>query len=294
MAQQKIQLRKIRDFGDNFSDTFQFIRQEAKPLITSFLLISGIFILAYAIVAAMFQQQAFAGLINLVTKGIYTQTSDVSTVFTPMYFVMIALNILCLAAMRTVIAAYMHHYDTYNASPTIQQVWQGFIRHLFSVFIFSILRFVLVIAGLFLCFAPGIYIFTVLMPYSNEIVSEELSVSNAFSRCFDLIKENFWISLAVYVVGFLIFWVCSMSIGFSSGLVIGLISYFTTNEINTTVPIVAGVLSFIQYLFYMIFFISAGMHYYNLVEIKDGTGLARRLENLGSNINPNTQIEEQY
>lgn len=293
MAQQKVQLRKIRDFGDNFSDTFQFIRQEFKPLATSFLLISGIFILAYAVVAAMFQQAAFTGLINLITKGVYTNT-EVSTILTPTYFLMIGLNILSLTAMRTVVAAYMHHYDTYNASPTVQQVWQIFIRHLLIVFIFSIIRFVLVIAGCFLCFAPGIYLFTVLMPFSNAIVSEDLSIGDAFSRCFDLIKENFWISLAVYIVGFVIFWVCSASVSFSVGLIVGLISYFSTKEVNTTVPIVTGVLSFIQYLFYLIFFISASIHYYNLVEIKDGTGLARRLENLGSNINPNTEIEEQY
>jgi hypothetical protein len=242
----------------------------------------------------MFQQKAFAGLINLLTKGVYNQTQDISTLFTPMYFVMIALNLLSLASMRTVVAVYMHHYDKYNTSPTVHQVWQGFIRNLFSIFIFSIVRLVLVLVGLFLCLVPGVYMLTVLMPFSNAIVSEDLSIGEAFSRCFDIIKENFWISLGVYVVGFLLFSVCSGIVAFTVSLVVGLISYFTTKEINTTVPIVTAVMSLVEYLFYIIFFTSVGMHYYNLVEIKDGAGLARRLENLGTNINPNTDIEEQY
>ena len=53
-------------------------------------------------------------------------------------------------------------------------------------------------------------------------------------------------------------------------------------------------LSVVQYLFYVVFFVSVGLHYYNLVEAKDGTGLEKRLESLGGDANPNATIEEQY
>ena len=76
--------------------------------------------------------------------------------------------------------------------------------------------------------------------------------------------------------------------------VVGLVSYFSKNELSSTAAIVTSVLSVVQYLFYIVFFVSAGLHYYNLVEIKDGTGLERRLEDLGTNNNSNTTIEEQY
>jgi hypothetical protein len=48
-----------------------------------------------------------------------------------------------------------------------------------------------------------------------------------------------------------------------------------------------SVVNIVQYIFYIIFFVSVGLHYYNLVEIKEGTGLAKRLEGLGNNTNPN-------
>jgi hypothetical protein len=126
------------------------------------------------------------------------------------------------------------------------------------------------------------------------MVSENASMGEAFSRCFDLIKENFWISLAIYLVCYIIFAVSASVVGLLVSMLVGAASYFTTKEINSTVPLVAAVLNLIQYFFYVIFFISAGLHYYNLVEMKDGIGLARRLENLGGNINPNANIEEQY
>ena len=38
----KIQLRKLRDFSQNISDTFQFIKQELKPLLTAFVLVAAL------------------------------------------------------------------------------------------------------------------------------------------------------------------------------------------------------------------------------------------------------------
>jgi len=290
MAQQKIQLRKVRDFGENFSDTFQFIRQEFKPLLISFALVAGIFMLINAILAGIFQKQALSVLDDMLKGVIYERT----VIFTPTYFILIGVSIISMAAMRTVVSVYMKYYDENETSPTVQEVWAGFAKYFLRVFLFSIPRYVLIIIGFVFCFAPGVYILVVLMPYSFVIVSENESFGESFGRCFDIIKENFWISFAIYLIAFFIFSVSSGIIGFTVSAIAGLASYFTTKEISSTLAIVTSVLSIIQYFFYIIFFVSAALHYYNLVETRDGTGLAKRLENLGSNINPNAGIEEQY
>ncbi len=290
MAQQKIQLRKIRDFGENFSDTFQFIRQEFKPLLISFTLIGGVFMLANAILTGIFQKKALSVLDDMV-KGVFYERT---VVFTPAYFILIGVSIMSLAAMRTVISVYMKYYDENGTSPTVQEVWSGFAKYFFRIFLFSIPRYVLIVIGFVFCIAPGVYLLVVLMPFSFIIASENQSFGESFGRCFDIIRENFWISFAIYLIAFLVFSISSSFIGFTVSAIAGLASYFTTKELSSTLAIVTSVLSVVQYFFYIIFFVSAGLHYYNLVETRDGTGLARRLENLGSNINPNTNIEEQY
>jgi hypothetical protein len=290
MAQQKIQLRKIRDFGENFSDTFQFIRQEFKPLLTSFILICGIFILANAILTGIFQKQALSILDDMVKGVFYERTVP----FTPTYFILIGVSIMSLSVMRTVVSVYMKYYDEKRTSPTVQEVWKGFAKYFLRIFLFSIPRYVLIIVGFVFCIAPGVYLLVVLMPYSFILTNENESFGESFGRCFDLVKENFWMSLAIYLIAFLIFSISSSLIGFTVSAIAGLASYFTTKELSSTLAIVTSILSVVQYFFYIIFFVSAGLHYYNLVETRDGTGLARRLENLGSNINPNTNIEEEY
>jgi hypothetical protein len=290
MAQQKIQLRKIRDFGENFSDTFQFIRQEFKPLLLSFTLICGIFILANAILTGLFQKETLSILDDMV-KGVFYERT---VTFTPTYFILIGVSIMSLAAMRTVISVYMKYYDENGASPTVQEVWRGFTKYFLKILLFGIPRYVLIAVGFVFCIAPGVYLLVVLMPYSFIIASENESFGESLARCFDIIKENFWVSLAIYLIAFLIFSISSSLIGFTVSAIAGAASYFTTKEISSTLAIVTSVLSIVQYFFYIIFFVSAGLHYYNLVETRDGIGLARRLENLGSNINPHANTEEQY
>jgi hypothetical protein len=294
MAQQKIHLRKIRDFGENFSDTFQFIRQEFRPMLTAFVLIGGIFLLVNAIFAGIYNQQALGVFTALIKGATYNESAKYYSLFSAAYSLLVLLSVLTLSAMRTIIAVYMHYYDEHGTSPTVQQVWNGFLKNILQIFIFGVVRFAVIVIGYVMCLAPGVYLTVVLMPFSFIIVSENASFGESFSRCFDLIKENFWISLAIYLVAMIIFSFSSGVIGFVIGIITQALSYFTTKQVDTGLPIVGALLNLIEYFFYIIFFVSAGLQYYTLTEMHDGTGLARRLENLGKNVHPNTSIEEQF
>lgn len=289
MAQQKIQLRKIRDFGENFSDTFQFIRQEFKPLLTAFILVAGIFILATSILGGLFQKQMF-GFLDQIKSGGSALQQNVTSILTPGYFGFLVVTLLSMAAMQTVIVVYMKHYDEHGESPTVKQVWSSFAKYFFKVFLFSIPQLLLMGVALLLCILPVFYAATVLVPLPFVIVNE----NGSFSRCLDLIKDNFWISFATYLVAYIIYSFSSSIVGIIIGAVVGLGSYFSKNDLSSTAAIFTSVLSIVQYIFYIVFFVSAGLHYYNLVEIKDGTGLEKRIEGLGTGNNSNTTIEEQY
>ena len=80
MAQQKIQLRKIRDFGENFSDTFQFIREEFKPLLVSFILVAGVFMLVTAIFSGLYQKSTF-GFLDEIENGGFRNNEPRSVLF---------------------------------------------------------------------------------------------------------------------------------------------------------------------------------------------------------------------
>ncbi len=294
MAQQKIELRKLRDFGENISDTFQFIRQEFKPLLTAFLIMSGVFIVAGGIVGGIYQSGSMSGIMRALRSASYYGSSSLGNVFNGTYFLMILLSLFGIVSIRVVVASYMKVYDAKaGESPTLDEIWTQFKHYIVPLFFYSIIIGIMIVLGMVLCIAPGIYLAVVFAPIEMVLVVEDVSLGQAISRCFNIVKENFWISFAIYLVAYIIYSFSSGIIGAIIGVIAGLASYFSTKDVASTVGIVTGILNIFTYTFYIIFAVSVGLHYFNLVEKLDGDGLMRKLENLG-NTNPNSQIEEQY
>lgn len=294
MVQQKIDLRKIRDLSDNLSDTFQFIRQEFKPMIKSFLLIAGVFLLANAIMTGLYQKTAFGFLDNLGSGWFSSETQMLSTIFSPVYFITIGLTWLSLLSMNVVVACYMKLLMEKNESPNTEEVWNYFICYFPKVVLYSIIPIILVIIGMLFCLLPGIYLAFIFVPFQFIIVLENGDFATAFSRCFDIIKRNFWMSVGIYVVAYLIYSFSAGIIGFIVGMLVGVASYFTTKEISSTVGIVMSVVNIVGYAFYLVFLVSAFLNYCSLTESHDGTGLSARLEMIDTKHDLHNNLEEEY
>ena len=292
MAEQKIELRKIRDFSENIIDTFLFIRQQFKPLIYSFLAIAGIFMLATAIFGGLYQSQ-FGNVFKEMLSGSRKQM-DVMQMYGANYFIFLLLSILNIAAMQVAVVAYMKLYAANGETPTIEAVWNVFKQYFLKAALFTFPVYLLILVGMVFCLAPGIYWAVVLMPFQIILVMEDESFGGAFSRCFTIIKENFWASFGVYIVVYIIYAVAATVISGVVGLISGLLSYFTTKDIVSTIGIATSFLSIFSYLFYVIFFVSIVLQYFSLVEKRDSTGMIQRLDKLGESNQDFGNIKEDY
>lgn len=293
MAEQKIELRKIRDLSENLNDTFTFIRQNFKPLVTSFLGIAGIVMLANAIVGGIYQSQA-----GYVFRDIFSNQNDKRfhfSVFSPTYFALVFLGWINFIAMNVVIACYMKLYNSsQEQSPTIQEVWEEFKKYFFKVLLYTIPVNLITITGFAFCLLPGIYLSVVFAPFPIALIIENQTLGGAWDRCFSIIKDNFWSSLGIYILAYLIY---AISAGIISAVIAALtsiVSYFTTKDISATIGIATSVLSIFSFLFYIIFYVSVCIHYFNLAERHDGTGMMQRLDTLSGSGNDFDNIQEHY
>jgi len=132
------------------------------------------------------------------------------------------------------------------------------------------------------------------LPFPYVVMIEDVDFGTAFSRCFEIIKGNFWPALAVYLVAGIIYYISSSIISVVVGLVIGLTAYFTTKDIGSTIGIVTSFLNIFSLTFYTIYFISAGLQYFSLTEQHDGTGILNRIDSIGTGNNNFDHPEEQY
>jgi len=293
MAEQKVELRKTRDLGENLNDTFLFIRQNFKPLLTSFIGIAGIIMLADAIISGIYQGQA-TNVFKDILGGRNTVYSPLSLIG-PTYFGVLILGWINFIAMNAVITCYIKLYDSLQGqSPTVQQVWEEFKKYFIKVFIYTIPITLLTITGFTLCLIPGIYLAVVFAPFPIALIVEDQTFGGAWNRCFAIIKNNFWPSLGIYILAYLIYAFSAGIISTVIAAITGLISYFTTKDISATIGIVTSILSIFSFIFYIVFYVSVCLHYFNLAERHDGTAMMQRLDTLGKTGNDFDNIEEHY
>jgi hypothetical protein len=298
MAEQKIELRKVRDFGENFNDTFLFIRQNLKPLLASFIAIAGVFMLAHAIVNGLYQRQNIGIFKDLLNKGATSGTSfdtPFASMFGATYFLVLLLAWANFIAMNVVVTCYMKLYDASGGvAPSIEEVWNEFKKYFLKVWLFTLPISLLTIIGFLFCLVPGIYLFVVLTPFAIVLIVEDETFGGAWDRCFAIIKLQFWQSLGIYLLVGLIVAIAAGIITTIVGVAAGAISYFTTRDIATTVAVFTSVLSVFSYVFYVILYVSFNLQYYNLAEKHDGTGIMRRLDTLGQTGGHFDNTQEQY
>src|SRR4051812_5679077 len=267
MAQQKVELRKLRDLSENLNDTFAFIRQNFKPLVTSFLGIAGIIMLSNAIANGMYQYESG----NLYRDILQSRGRGLSplSIISPTYFAVILLAWLNFIAMNVVVICYIKLYDLLHHSPTIQEVWDEFKKYVLKVFLYSIPVTLVTMFGFVFCLLPGIYFAVVFAPFATVLIVEDKSFGDAWNRCFEILKDNFWNSLGIYVVVYIVYAVCAGIVSMAITAFAGLITYLTTKDRSATMGIATSVLNIFSFVFYIIFYVSVCLHYFNLVERHD-------------------------
>ncbi|WP_447640929.1 MULTISPECIES: hypothetical protein [Chitinophagaceae] len=287
MASEKIQLRRIRTFGDTLNDVLQFLKQEFKPLLRGFFLICGIFILATAVLYGMYYGGASSIWTSIFKGRDYSYESNTYTrsMFGIKYFLSLASIMLVQILVYNYVACYLKAYDEKNGSgsPTLEEVWMVFRKNVLVVFFYGIVLSILVVLGTVFCLIPGVYLGTVFAPFACIIIMEDNKhLGNVFNRCFTLIRENFWPCLGLYIVSSLLANTCSGIIGILIGGIGGLISYFTTKDIGASLGIFSGISQIFSAAFSIILYLTIGMQYFSLEEKQNGTGLMARIQNMNN------------
>lgn len=289
LMKQNFELRKLRDFGQIFNDSFTFFKDHLKPLMRSVLVISGIFLLLGSISTA-------ATYLNMTTMFDFTQGANNYSMekHTISYFVSVIIMIFILvitqACINLVTTCYISIYlQNKKQQPTVAQVWGYFKYYFWRVFGATILLGFLICIGSLFCLIPGIYLSIVFSLVIPIMVIENASFGYAFNRSFKLISGNWWFTFGVLIVVSLIVGIANNVAGIPLGI-IPVVSKFVSN-VNITTPLIIffSVLRNLLFVTYSIMSIAVTLCYFDLTEQKEGTGLMSRIENFGT---PDTEDEE--
>jgi hypothetical protein len=283
--EQKVELAKLRDFGEVISDTFQFIRQNLKPLLKSYFIFCGFFLIATAAITFVQQYKMMNVYNEINSSGPRTFASSFSAMWVSIA-ALVLFYFLTICAITTTTLCFIALYkEKGNIAPDTDEIWVYFKYYYLRIFGSTIVVGILLVAGFVLCLVPGLYLFPILSLVPPIIVMENSGFGNAFNRSFQLIKENWWVTFGTILVVGIIVNVLSTIVTLPASAVNLTTMWLRPQKMpNLSVGsiILSVILQYIALVLLIIPNIAVSLCYFNLAEHKEGTSLLDRINKFGT------------
>lgn len=322
-----INFHETRDFSKKMSVTFEFLRQNFKPLVKSILLIAGPPVLiASLFMGSFFQDLMRASLSAGRTGGNPFETFFVSPTFFAQIILMVVFFLLATVATIATINNYLILYEEQRTNKiSVTDVWAR-VRETFWMYLGTTILFYLVgIAGYALMVtlmfgmamaSPFLMFFGVIgvvggvayLLVSSSLVFivrayERIGFFSALARSFYLVRGKWWSTLGIMFILYLIAGVISY-IFMIPGYVMTIISSLHQVETGGAGGVSADQSTFIvilftlyyvaQMLLYSLPNLGIAFQYFNLVERKEAKGLISQIDSIGQPAAPATNADEHY
>jgi len=292
----KIEFRKVRDFGAILNVTFDYIKININTLFKSNLFIAGPGILIAGIFTGLYQSSAFN----------FDYMSGFEAFGIPLVFAMFFSGIAYLLILTTTYSHMMIYKKSEMGTFGIEEIWIETKNKIFMVLFTAIGYLVIIVLTGLLTFGlgfyltvEGYYIFILLILFGIWLViyisinyslifivrfEEGISFSEALSRSKELIKNNWWFTFGlVFVVGLI-----QGFLGFVFYIPYYILSFFFvftgmeggSGGFYKILFIITSIISLLVILLYAISIVATTFQYYNLVERKEAPGLLDQIEKI--------------
>lgn len=293
---EKVEFRKIREFGELIGDTFLFIRQNFKPLSKAFIYICGIFILG-GIVTSILTQLQLVDLQSTSYTGSYRNNPfNIFAKIGFQYILTIVFTILSYTSMYITILSYIALYvQKGNVAPTVEEVWSYFKFYFFRILGSGIVMSIFGGLCFVCCIIPGIYVFPAITIFFPIMVVENGNLGYSFNRSFTLLKDEWWITAAVIIIIWIIAYACMFLVQVPA-IIVAMVGAFThaANPLSKTYAFLVSILQYLASIFTIIPLICGTLIYFNLVERKESSGLMDRIGSLGQAADQTNIQPEEY
>ncbi len=296
MVRKKIELREERDFGQKFNAVFTFVQSNFKP----FIKVSGLTVGPLALVGGFCFGMVYSKMLGMF------DIVGTDKMFYLMAELLLSYFFLGLASLWMMIAvyAYMAEYESGNENITIEAVWQrgkgkiwptigfaflaGLVMTIFVVIIFTLpgnsaggifLKMLVVIVAIF-------YVMITLSLVIPDMVIEGDGLFESIGRSFTLIQGKWWSTFGIMMVMGMVASFATMifAIPFYIAMIMQMLMHL--GELGTLFMTISSSIMFLgSYLMTVLPALAIGFQYFNLVERKEGTGLLKKIDQLGNPVN---------
>ncbi|CAM3378478.1 hypothetical protein [Aequorivita lipolytica] len=283
---ESVNFKKQRELGTILTDIFKFIRLNWKPLFGMIFKIAGPALLIMLGAYVFYMQSIVGGLGMLDSVGSF---SNFSTNMVLAFIVLLLAGVVYYALLNGVVLHYIKSHINNNGTVVKEEVFAGVKNDFWKLIGTSFLVGLIVAVGSMFCVIPGIYLGVVLSVAYAVVVFEGKEVSDTISHCFNLVKDEWWITFATFLVVFLLYYFIMIIFQVPQYI------YFFINALTMSQEVSADPSSMFdwvyitlttigmvfQYLLYSIIVICTAFVYFNLNEKKHFTGTMETIESIG-------------
>jgi len=280
----KINFEEERNFSDILNATFLFLKYNFKTLVASIFYYAGIFILITAILTTQFQLELM-------------DISNLENIFSLKYFLLIISSLFTYNMIVTIVNAHIILYkNSQDTKIELNDIWILTQRNFLPNMITTILIGLAISLGIMLLIVPGVWlmgIFSIIFIMRNN---EEISFNEAFHRCFDLVKNNWWNTFLVMFVSSIITSFASSLLAFPQSI-ISVLGIFHGTE-NSSIQVISLILNVVTQfgtnILSAIPIIAISLQYFSLKEHNEGTSLEKRINKINKNNENNNSSNLDY
>ena len=292
---QESDFRQLRDFGQKFSASFEFIGAHWRGLGQAMLYLVLPAAILQGIVSALLQKQVFAQALRGTGTGMgkLQQLTMLNGMYqSPIYWINVVISGIFIMFLVLTVYAYVRCCLRPVPSPTtitVGEVWAVVKSEFIGSYLSYFALLILIIIGLFFLGIPGLYLSVAFSLFYITKVVEGTGFVATCRRCLQLVRGKWWSTFGLIVV-------MSFALGLVLvvvGSVVGGLSYFAARQVGflqtddaSSSPVLFTVITsaltgLLNLLIYPPLLLALAFQYFNLVERRDGVGLRNMVSQLG-------------
>lgn len=203
MIEKEIQFRKKRELGDILSDSFEFLKQEYKPISSLIFTYVLPFLILYGIVQVYFQMKVMATID-------FTDPETIMSNIGPFYTNLFLFSLFGIFIQSLLIGTFYSYIEIYvkkgKGNFDLSEIKPLLFSNSLLALIASVVVFIISMAGVVLCIIPGIYFANTFSIVVIIIIFEKKGLGNAMSRSWSLVNTQWWNTLLLGIIGIVIMW----------------------------------------------------------------------------------------
>lgn len=283
MEQKEIKFRKKREMGHIISDSFEFLKHEAKPI--SHMLL--IYILPFAVLYAAGQVYMQRNVFSLIDLSDQEAMMENIGPFYKNLFMILFFGLFIQSLLAGTFYSYIEAYvkkgkGNFELSDISANFFANSLLAMGANFVFALIMFF----GIIMCILPGIYFANTFSLLLFIFIFEKKGLNDALSRSWKLVNSQWWNTLIINLLAIVMVWTASIIMSIPTMLMGVTSNVFSTTESNPMdYPdwfwFVQGITVVISTLLLIIPFTFQAFQYFNLEE----------RENPSIDITPNQHLE---